>query len=85
MLTLSYDPVFGHKFYQHVPYSKYYIDYNIRGPMEFYEPERRDRRWYPHYWPSHLMERTPTEYSVRNLRVSFTILMSVSPILPKLS
>lgn len=69
MLTLSYDPIFGHKYYQHVPYSKYYIDYNIRGHMDFYEPERKSK-WYPHYWSSHLMERTPSEYSLRSLRVS---------------
>ncbi|KAF7283205.1 hypothetical protein GWI33_001172 [Rhynchophorus ferrugineus] len=68
MLTLSYDPVFGHKYYQYVPHSKYYLEYNIRGPVDFYEPKRYTD-WFPYYWPSHLMARNPTDYSVRNLRL----------------
>ncbi|CAG9762101.1 unnamed protein product [Ceutorhynchus assimilis] len=68
MLTLSYDPIFGHKSYQHVPYSKYYITYNIRGQVDYYEPTRKSK-WYPHYWPSHLMADNPSDFSLRRLRL----------------
>ncbi|KAG5894663.1 hypothetical protein JTB14_017372 [Gonioctena quinquepunctata] len=69
MLKLRYDPSYGSRYqYLPVPPSKFYWDYNTYDPLGIYEPTRY-RLWYPHYWPSHLLEYIPSSYSLRRLRL----------------
>ncbi|CAG9858125.1 unnamed protein product [Phyllotreta striolata] len=69
MLKLRYDTEYGSRYqYLLAPATKFYLDYSTLDTRDAFEPARY-RYWYPHYWPSHLLEYIPTEHSLRKLRV----------------
>lgn len=72
MLKLFYDPAYGAEYkWLPVPPQKYFWNVSNFDPLSIYAPSRY-RYWFPHYWPTHLLEYIPTYDSLRQIRVSLS-------------
>ncbi|KAJ8928958.1 hypothetical protein NQ314_018410 [Rhamnusium bicolor] len=65
MLKLKYDYMYGSQV-RYYPESRYYYD-DTFGPFGVYWPLRTSR-FYPQYWPLHLLDLWPTEHHLRKIR-----------------